>query len=89
MKVPPSPLVQVNVPDSPMVSRLSSDWAQLIDAPDLFRSSQASSVTRFFNELFCLKVDATIAAEMKRLSTADLLGRNKVSSIFTPFPLPI
>lgn len=77
---PPSPLRQTNLGPATLTPKVNHSWAQLTTNPELFKGQSATSISRFFSDLFYLSVgDGVVRECIRGLPTEALLGEFKVS----------
>lgn len=77
-----SPLLQVNADQlGPLPTKFGSSWQELCQNPTLFAGQTPATAARFFQDLFCLRVNAHVLVEhISQLEIEDLLGKYRVSS---------
>lgn len=87
--IPNSPLKQLNSNNQSelnnLETKLNSTWNELTSNSNLFLNQNHLIISRFFNELFCLKVKNINHLEiikncLNKLTLKDLLGIYKVSN---------
>ncbi|KAL8290109.1 hypothetical protein RQP46_003048 [Phenoliferia psychrophenolica] len=82
-----SPLRQLNAAAAgPLPTKFASSWTQLTTNPTLFAGQTPAASARFFQDLFCLRVNAHVLVEhLDQLELDDLVDkyRNNVTQLFT------
>ena len=79
-----SPLRQVNAVAAagPLPTKFGSLWQHLTTNPTLFAGQTPATTQRFFQDLFCLRVNAHVLVDaLDELGLDELLGKYRVSDL--------